>query len=110
MSLSLFLSLSVCVCRKKCEMWSALPLLLLTRPLVQRYCCCFSCYIEKKSAYYLPTHIFLSLSLSLLHKTDSTLKFATFFPSKFITYHLMLWLQSIDYMNKSISSARLARY
>lgn len=54
---------------------------------------------KRRSAYYLPTHIFLSLSVSLfLHKTDSTLKFATFFSSKFITYHLMLWLQSIGYM------------
>lgn len=78
-------------------MWSALPLLLLTRPLVQIYCCCFSCYIEKKKkkpAYYLPTHIFLSLSVSLFY----TRLIPYFFSSKFITYHLKLWLQSINYM------------
>lgn len=83
-------------------MCSVLPLLLLTRPLVKRYCCCFSCYIEKKkrSAYYLPTHIFLSFSvcLSLFTQDWFHIKIRHIFSSKLITYHLMLWLQSIGYM------------
>ncbi len=59
----------------------------------------FLLYWKKMSAYYLPTHIFLSLSVSLFYTRLIPHWNSPHLSSKvYHTYHLILWLQSIDYI------------